>query len=130
MELREHSLLSMRHARNIRCMTSLYSFSSVHTQTKSRPFQKSPLSRAFLKTCVFGRPNRRKKCPFSDRNGYVRKRPKFFRYNRAHECLNKLAHQRGARKVRIKPSKPERELGSGTLLLPSRTSRMSRVSTK
>ena len=49
----------------------------------------------------------------------MKKRPKFFRYNRAHECLNKLAHQRGARKVRIKPSKPERERSSGTLLLPA-----------
>ena len=42
---REHSLLSMRHARSIWCMTSSYSkisvFASPHcTETKSRRFQK------------------------------------------------------------------------------------------
>ena len=54
----KHPLRSMRHARSIWCMTSSYSKTSVfpwslHTQTKSRRFQKSLLWRAFLKRSVF-----------------------------------------------------------------------------
>jgi len=78
------------------------SFVRPHTNEKPAFSKISTLESVFLKHAFSVSQTGEKKYPFSDKNGYVRKRPKFFLYDKAHECLNKLAHQRGGRKVRIK----------------------------